>query len=109
MTVGDPYTPVYFTRGVPGECAIKYYFGRGWDSNNNQIRIPYSDIVQYDDGKKWLLITLPTVSNKITIVASSASNNIEDIKVVQGTVNQHLLSQSFISGLYRTQTPRPRL
>ena len=95
MTVGDPYTPVYFTRGVPGECAIKYYFGRGWDSNNNQIRIPYSDIVQYDDGKKWLLITLPTVSNKITIVASTASNNIEDIKVVQGTVNQHLLSQSY--------------
>ena len=95
MTVGNPYTPVYFTRGVPGECAIKYYFGRGWDSNNNQIRIPYSDIVQYDDGKKWLLITLPTVSNKITIVASSASNNIEDIKVVQGTVNQHLLSQSY--------------
>ena len=95
MTVGDPYTPVYFTRGVPGECAIKYYPGRGWDSNNNQIRIPYSDIVQYDDGKKWLLITLPTVSNKITIVASSASNNIEDIKVVQGTVNQHLLSQSY--------------
>lgn len=95
MTVGDPYTPVYFTRGVPGECAIKYYFGRGWDSNNNQIRIPYSDIVQYDDGKKWLLITLPTVSNKTTIVASSTSNNIEDIKVVQGTVNQHLLSQSY--------------
>lgn len=95
MTVGDPYTPVYFTRGVPGKCATKYYFGRGWDSNNNQIRIPYSDIVQYDDGKKWLLITLPTVSNKITIVASSVLNNIEDIKVVQGTVNQHLLSQSY--------------
>lgn len=95
MTVGDPYTPVYFTRGVPGECAIKYYFGRGWDSSNNQIRIPYSDIVQYDDGKKWLLITLPTVSNKITIVASTASNNIENIKVVQGTVNQHLLSQPY--------------
>lgn len=95
MTVGDPYTPAYFTQGVPGECATKYYFGRGWDSNDNQIRIPYLDIVQYDDGKKWLLITLPTVSNKITIVASSASNNIEDIKVVQGTVNHYLLSQSY--------------
>lgn len=98
MTVGDPYTPVYFTRGVPGECAIKYYPGRGWDSNNNQVLIPYSDIVQYDDGKKWLLITLPTVSNKVTTTpvaggaAVTASNNIDDIKVVQGTVNHHLLS-----------------
>lgn len=97
MTVGDPYTPVYFTRGVPGECAIKYYFGRGWDSSNNQVLIPYSDIVQYDDGKKWLLITLPTVSNKVTTTpvaggaAVTASNNIDDIKVVQGTVNHHLL------------------
>ena len=97
-TVGDPYTPVYFIRGLPGECAIKYYAGRGWDSNNNQVLIPYVDISNYDDGKKWLLITLPTVSNKVTVTpvaggaAVTASNNIDDIKVVQGTVNHHLLS-----------------
>ena len=97
-TVGDPYTPVYFIRGLPGECAIKYYAGRGWDSNNNQVLIPYVDISNYDDGKKWLLITLPTVSNKVTMTpvaggaAVTASNNIDDIKVVQGTVNHHLLS-----------------
>jgi len=95
MTIGDPYTPVYFTRGVPGECAVKYYMGRGWNSNNNQVRIPYSDISFYNDGKKWLLITLPTVSNKVTIVSSAATNNIEDIKVVQATVNHYLLSQSY--------------
>lgn len=97
-TVGDPYTPVYFIGGLPGECAIKYYAGRGWDSNNNQVLIPYVDISNYDDGKKWLLITLPTVSNKVTMTpvaggaAVTASNNIDDIKVVQGTVNHHLLS-----------------
>lgn len=97
-TVGDPYTPVYFIGGLPGECAIKYYAGRGWDSNNNQVLIPYVDISNYDDGKKWLLITLPTVSNKVTTTpvaggaAVTASNNIDDIKVVQGTVNHHLLS-----------------
>lgn len=97
-TVGDPYTPVYFIGGLPGECAIKYYAGRGWDSNNNQVLIPYVDISNYDYGKKWLLITLPTVSNKVTMTpvaggaAATASNNIDDIKVVQGTVNHHLLS-----------------
>lgn len=96
-TVGDPYTPVYFGK-VPGECAIKYYAGRGWDSNSNQVLIPYVDISNYDYGKKWLLITLPTVSNKVTTTpvaggaAVIASNNIDDIKVVQGTVNHHLLS-----------------
>lgn len=93
-TVGDPYTPVYFTRGLLGECAIKYYAGRGWDSNNNQVLIPYVHISDYDDGKKWLLITLPTVSNKVTVtpVAGGAANSIDDIKVVQGTVNHYLLS-----------------
>ena len=97
-TVGDPYTPVYFIGGLPGECAIKYYMGRGWDSNNNQVLIPYVDISNYDYGKKWLLITLPTVSNKVTTTlaadgaVSTVSNNIDDIKVVQGTVNHHLLS-----------------
>lgn len=97
-TVGDPYTPVYFIGGLPGECAIKYYAGRGWDSNNNQVLIPYVDISNYDDGKKWLLITLPTVSNKVTMTpvaggtALEALNSIDDIKVVQGTVNHYSLS-----------------
>ena len=97
-TVGDPYTPVYFLRGLPSKCAIKYYAGRGWDSINNQVLIPYVDISKYDGGEKWLLITLPTVSNKVTVtpVAGDAvvtvSNNINDIKVVQGTVNHCLLS-----------------
>lgn len=98
MTVGDPYTPVYFTRGLPGECAIKYYAGRGWDSDNNKVFISYMDILKYDDGKKWLLITLPTVSNQVTMTpvaggaAPEAVNNIDDIKVVHGTVNYHLFS-----------------
>ena len=95
---GDPYTPVYFIGGLPGECAIKYYVGRSWDSSDNKVRIPYVDISNYDDGKKWLLITLPTVSNKVTMTpvaggtALEALNSIDDIKVVQGTVNHYSLS-----------------
>lgn len=97
-TIGDPYTPVYFFKGAPAECAIKYYVGRSWDSNNNQVLIPYVDISNYDGGKKWLLITLPTVSNKVTMTpvtggaALEALNSIDDIKVVQGTVNHYSLS-----------------
>lgn len=97
-TVGDPYTPVYFFKGAPAECAIKYYAGTSWDSVNNQVRIPYEDFSFFN--KQWLLITLPTVSNKVTMTpiaggaAATASNNIDDIKVVQGTVNHYLLSQS---------------
>ena len=99
-TVGDPYTPVYLLNGFPGKCAIKYYAGRGWSSTNNQILIPYKDISQYNNGEQWLLITFPTVSNKVTETSTTGggavivSNNIEDIKVVQGTVNHHLLSSS---------------
>lgn len=99
-TVGDPYTPVYLLNGFPGKCAIKYYAGRGWSSTNNQILIPYKDISQYNNGEQWLLITFPTVSNKVTETPTTGggavivSNNIEDIKVVQGTVNHHLLSSS---------------
>ena len=99
-TVGDPYTPVYLLNGFPGKCAIKYYAGRGWSSTNNQILIPYKDILQYNNGEQWLLITFPTVSNKVTETPTTGggavivSNNIEDIKVVQGTVNNHLLSSS---------------
>ena len=99
-TVGDPYTPGYLLNGFPGKCAIKYYAGRGWSSTNNQILIPYKDISQYNNGEQWLLITFPTVSNKVTETPTTGggavivSNNIEDIKVVQGTVNHHLLSSS---------------